>query len=227
MKSYSIIAIIAAIAACGLATNYMIGAPRPMPDISKIIDAKPAASTDGPVKEGLEKATFAEGCFWCTEAVFQQLKGVEKVVSGYTGGMTKNPSYEDICTGLTGHAEALEVTYDPKVISYAELLAVFWQSHDPTTLNRQGHDSGTQYRSAIFYHDAEQKKLAEGDMKKLNDAKAFAYPVVTQIEPAGTFYPAEKYHQNYFNDNSEQGYCQAVIRPKVDKVRAVFKDRLK
>lgn len=175
----------------------------------------------------LEKATFASGCFWCTEAVFQQLRGVESVRSGYTGGQVENPTYEQVCGGDSGHAEAIELTFDPKAISYKDLLEVFWKTHDPTTLNRQGADQGTQYRSAIFYHNDEQRRLAEHYRDELDQAKAFAQPIVTEIVAASTFYPAEKYHQNYFRDNARQPYCAAVIRPKVDKVKEVFRDRIK
>jgi peptide-methionine (S)-S-oxide reductase len=176
---------------------------------------------------GLAKATFGAGCFWCTEAVFDQLKGVHSVVSGYIGGSVKNPTYRQVCSGTTGHAEAVQITYDPAVISYEELLEVFWKTHDPTTLNSQGPDHGTQYRSAIFYHSDEQKQLAEHYLKKLDESGAFSAPIVTQIVPASEFYRAEGYHQNYFAENSGQPYCRAVIRPKVDKVRKVFQDKLK
>jgi peptide-methionine (S)-S-oxide reductase len=172
-------------------------------------------------------ATFAGGCFWCTEAVFLQLKGVKSVVSGYIGGKLKNPTYEQVCSGATGHAEAIQITFDPKVVSFVDLLEVFWSTHDPTTLNRQGNDVGTQYRSAIFFHDEDQKKLAETYKAKLEEAKAFSQPIVTTFEPATTFYPAEKYHQDYFNQNPNQGYCAVMIRPKVDKVRKVFKEKVK
>jgi peptide-methionine (S)-S-oxide reductase len=172
-------------------------------------------------------ATFGSGCFWCTEAVFQQLKGVREVVSGYTGGATRNPTYQDVCTGTTGHAEVTRITFDPRVISYPELLEVFWRSHDPTTLNRQGNDVGTQYRSAVFYHTDRQRQLAEGYKQKIDAAHVFAAPLVTEIVPAAEFYPAEAYHQNYFADNGRQPYCQVVIRPKVEKLRAVFRDKLR
>ncbi|HET6882304.1 MAG TPA: peptide-methionine (S)-S-oxide reductase MsrA [Pirellulales bacterium] len=175
----------------------------------------------------LEKATFGSGCFWCSEAVFQQLKGVRSVVSGYSGGLAKNPTYHQVCTGETGHAEVIQITYDPKVITYPELLEVFWQTHDPTTLNRQGHDVGTQYRSVIFYHSPKQKELAEHYKQKLDDEHAFHKPIVTEITEFSEFYPAEDYHQNYYNLNKEQGYCAAVIRPKVSKVKKVFHDKLK
>jgi peptide-methionine (S)-S-oxide reductase len=174
-----------------------------------------------------DTATFAAGCFWCVEAVFQELKGVFSVTSGYTGGKIKNPSYREVSAGVTGHAEACEIIYDPKVISYDELLEAFWGSHDPTTLNRQGADQGTQYRSAIFYHNENQKQLAEAYKSKLNSEKAFDKPVVTEINPATTFYKAEDYHQNYFNENGNAPYCTYVIIPKLEKFRKVFKDKLK
>jgi peptide-methionine (S)-S-oxide reductase len=177
--------------------------------------------------KNLEVATFAGGCFWCVEAQYQELKGVEKVESGYTGGTLKNPTYKEICTGRTGHAEAINIYYDPKVISYDELLAAFWVAHDPTQLNRQGNDVGTQYRSAIFYHNDEQKQKAEDYKRKLNEEKAYESPVVTEIAPYGVFYTAEDYHQNYYNDNPEQGYCRYVIQPKKEKFEKVFKDKLK
>jgi len=187
----------------------------------------PAAAPLSPVSGPLETATFGAGCFWCTEAVFQQLKGVQSVVSGYSGGSVESPSYEQVCSGRTGHAEAIQIAFDPKVISYPELLEVFWQSHDPTTLNRQGNDTGTQYRSAIFYRTPEQKRLAEEYKKKLDDSHAFDKPIVTEITAFSNFFPAEGYHQNYFNDNSQQPYCSMVIRPKVEKVKKVFHDKLK
>jgi peptide-methionine (S)-S-oxide reductase len=174
-----------------------------------------------------DTATFAAGCFWCVEAVFQELKGVHSVTSGYTGGKIKNPSYREVCTGMTGHAEACQIVYDPKVISYDELLEAFWGSHNPTTLNRQGADQGTQYRSAIFYHNEKQKELAEAYKSRLNSEMAFDKPVVTEISPAGIFYKAEDYHQNYFNENGNAPYCSFVIVPKLEKFRKVFKDKLK
>ena len=175
----------------------------------------------------LETATFANGCFWCTEAVFQRLKGVESVRSGYIGGRVENPSYRDVCSGSTGHAEALEIVYDPAVITFDALLEVFWQTHDPTTLNRQGNDIGTQYRSGIFYHNEQQKELAEQYKKKLDEAGVFNNPIVTEVTAASTFYAAEDYHQNYFNQNKQQAYCRAVITPKVEKLKKVFADKLK
>lgn len=175
----------------------------------------------------LEEATFGSGCFWCTEAMFQQLKGVSKVVSGYSGGTTKNPTYEEVCSGTTGHAEVIRVTYDPKVISYPKLLEVFWKTHDPTTLNRQGADKGTQYRSVVFYHNESQEKLAREYMKKLDASGAFDAPIVTQIAAMKEFYPAEDYHQNYFRDNPSNQYCTFVVKKKVQKFKEVFKDQLK
>lgn len=174
-----------------------------------------------------EKATFGMGCFWCTEAIFQRLKGVISVKSGYEGGTLTNPTYEEVCTGATGHAEVLEITYNPLVISYDDLLEVFWKSHDPTTLNRQGADSGTQYRSVVFYHNAEQKTLAEKYKDELNKTNAYGKKVVTAIEAAKPFYVAENYHQNYFNKNGSEPYCRLVILPKIEKLEKVFKAKLK
>lgn len=180
-----------------------------------------------PIPPNMKVATFGNGCFWCTEAIFQQLKGVSKVESGYSGGHVKNPSYREVCNGTTGHAEVIQITYDPAVISFEELLEVFWKTHDPTTLNRQGADVGTQYRSAVFYHDEEQKKLAEEYKAKLDKAGIWPDPIVTEITAFANFYKAEDYHQNYFNLNGNQPYCRAVIVPKVEKFREVFKDKLK
>lgn len=185
-----------------------------------------AGSADAQSKK-LQKATFGMGCFWCSEALFQRLEGVSSVRSGYEGGTVANPSYEDVCTGETGHAEVIEVTYDPLKIKYDELLEVFWKSHDPTTLNRQGADVGTQYRSVVFYHNDEQKQIAENYKKELNDTKAFNKPVVTQIAKASTFYVAENYHQDYFNKNGSQPYCRMVILPKMEKLEKIFKAKLK
>ncbi|RJE74497.1 peptide-methionine (S)-S-oxide reductase [Reichenbachiella sp. MSK19-1] len=175
----------------------------------------------------MDVATFGNGCFWCTEAIFQDLKGVSKVESGYSGGQTLDPTYKEVCTGTTGHAEVLQITYDPAVISFDELLEVFWKTHDPTTLNRQGNDVGTQYRSVVFYHSDEQKALAEKYKKELNASGAFNDPIVTEITAFDKFYVAEDYHQNYFNLNGSQPYCNFVIKPKVEKFRKVFKDKLK
>lgn len=166
--------------------------------------------------ENLETATFGAGCFWCVEAVFERLEGVESVTAGYAGGTVPNPTYEQVCTGSTGHAEVAQIRYDPAKITYDQLLDLFWKSHDPTTLDRQGADVGTQYRSAIFYHDAEQKKAAE--QSKARAAKHFEAPVVTEIMPLKTFYPAENYHQDYYRNNPQAPYCLFVIRPKLKKL---------
>jgi len=174
-----------------------------------------------------EVATLAGGCFWCLEAAFQDLKGVESVQSGYAGGRVANPSYEDVCTGTTGHAEVVQITFDPQVVSFEDLLHVFFTIHDPTTLNRQGADVGTQYRSAIFYHSPEQKATAERVIAELQAQKLWDEPVVTEIKPLTAFYPAEEYHRDYFRRNPTQGYCRAVIAPKVAKVRKLYFDRLK
>lgn len=174
-----------------------------------------------------DTATFGTGCFWCTEAVFQQLEGVEKVTSGYSGGHVANPSYEEVCSKTTGHAECLNIVYDTSKITYDELLEVFWQVHDPTSLNRQGADAGPQYRSVIFYHNDDQKAKAEKYKNELDKSGAWDKPIVTTLEPMTVFYPAEAYHQNYYNNNTSQGYCQFVIRPKVEKFEKVFKDKLK
>jgi peptide-methionine (S)-S-oxide reductase len=176
---------------------------------------------------GTRKATFGGGCFWCTEAVFLQLKGVVSVVSGYCGGGIERPTYEQICSGRTGHAEVVRIVYDPAVISYPELLAVFWKTHDPTTPNRQGNDVGTQYRSVVFYETDEERRQAEQAKHDLEAAGIFGEPIVTEIVPAADFYPAEDYHQDYFNRNPRQPYCQAVIPPKLAKLRQAFADRLK
>lgn len=176
---------------------------------------------------GMDTAIFGAGCFWCVEAVFQQLKGVEKVESGYSGGKVANPTYREVCSGLTGHAEVTRIIFDPKVISFADLLAAFWESHDPTTLNRQGADEGTQYRSVIFYRNQKQQEEAEFYKKKLNESGAFEGPIVTEISPYKAFYKAEDYHQNYYNQNGEQPYCQIVIRPKVEKFKKAFANKLK
>jgi peptide-methionine (S)-S-oxide reductase len=174
-----------------------------------------------------DTATFAAGCFWCVEAQFQQLEGVDTVISGFTGGHVAQPSYKEVCTGSTGHAEACNIIYDPGKISYDELLAAFFTAHDPTQLNRQGNDIGTQYRSAIFYHNEEQKEKAEYYIRKLNEEKAYDQPLVTQVAAYGAFYPAGDYHQNYYNENGSQPYCQMVVRPKLERFKKVFKDKLK
>jgi peptide-methionine (S)-S-oxide reductase len=179
------------------------------------------------MKDHLAIATFGNGCFWCTEAIFQQLKGVETVLPGYTGGTVKNPSYKEVCTGTTGHAEAIQITYDPSVISYRELLDVFFYTHDPTTLNRQGADVGTQYRSAIFYHNKEQQKDAQTIIAQLTAEGVYADPIVTEISAIDVFYQAEDYHRNYYNNNKNQGYCRAVINPKLDKFMKKYGSKTK
>ncbi|MCC6370731.1 MAG: peptide-methionine (S)-S-oxide reductase MsrA [Bacteroidia bacterium] len=174
-----------------------------------------------------DTATFGAGCFWCVEAVFQRLNGVMSIKSGYSGGTVKNPSYKEVCNGTTGHAEVCQIVFDKSKISFEELLEVFWKTHDPTTLNSQGNDFGTQYRSAIFYHNLEQKQLAEKYKKELNEAHVYNNPIVTEISPFTNYYPAEDYHQDYFNQNGSQGYCKFVIQPKVEKFEKVFKNKLK
>jgi len=185
------------------------------------------ASDSIPAGSKTEKATFGGGCFWCTEAVYQELNGVFKVVSGYSGGKSPSPTYKEVSAGTSGHAEVIQIDFDPQQVSYSELLEVFWKTHDPTTLNRQGADSGTQYRSVVFYHSAEQQRLAEEIKKELDQSGAFGQPIVTEISPLEKFIAAEGYHQNYFELNSAQPYCQAVIVPKLAKFRQVFASKLK
>ncbi|MEO8151007.1 MAG: peptide-methionine (S)-S-oxide reductase MsrA [Bacteroidia bacterium] len=175
----------------------------------------------------LDTITLGGGCYWCVEAVYQQLRGVEKVVSGFSGGTVKNPSYREVCNGTTGHAEAANIIYDKTQVSFKDILEVFFTVHDPTTLNRQGGDVGTQYRSAIFYHNDEQKAIAEDIIKRLNESGAYSSPIVTEVTGFKEFYAAENYHQNYYNQNGSEPYCQMVIRPKVEKFKKVFHDKLK
>ena len=175
----------------------------------------------------LETATLGGGCFWCVEAVYQELKGVQGVVSGYAGGAVENPSYEQVCTGATGHAEVVQINYDAEIISFEDLLYVFWRTHDPTTPNRQGADVGTQYRSVILYHDDEQKAIAERSKRETDALALWPNPIVTEIAPLGTFYPAEGYHQDYFRNNPFQPYCMMVIDPKLRKFRKAFEEKLK
>lgn len=175
--------------------------------------------------ERREKALLGGGCFWCIEAVYSRVEGVESAISGYSGGARKNPSYEQVCTGATGHAEVVEITYDPAVIFYGEILEIFWAIHDPTTLNAQGADKGTQYRSVIYYYDDRQKNAAEDSIRSEQENRTD--PIVTELSPASEFYPAEGYHQNYFNDHPTQGYCYAVIAPKVEKFMKKFGDKVK
>ncbi len=175
----------------------------------------------------MAEATFGSGCFWCTEAFFENLKGVQSVVAGYSGGFVKNPGYREVCSGRTGHAEVTRIVFDPAIISYAELLEVFWATHDPTTLNRQGNDSGTQYRSAIFYHNEEQKRIAEASKEAATDSGTWQDPIVTEISPLVNWYAAEDYHQDYYANNPEQPYCAFLIRPKMDKFKKTFAEKLK
>lgn len=191
----------------------------------EVMNQEPVPLKDVP--QGKEVATFAGGCFWCTEAIFRELKGVDKVVSGYSGGQVTNPSYEQVCTGTTGHAEAIQITFDPKVISYDDLLHIFLTTHDPTTLNQQGNDYGTQYRSAVFYHDDEQKRAAQEVIKEVEAAHIWNNAIVTEVTPYTNFYSAEAYHQEYFERNPEQGYCRVIIAPKVTKFRQKYRDKLK
>lgn len=194
---------------------------KPIPQLTSNMTTEQTTAT------GYDTATFGAGCFWCVEAVYQQLDGVISVTSGYSGGEVKNPTYKEVCNGTTGHAEVCQIVFDPKVITFPELLQAFWASHDPTTLNRQGNDIGTQYRSVIFYNSAVQKELADKYKKELDASHAYANPIVTEISPLTEFYKAEDYHQNYFNENGDQPYCQFVVKPKVEKFQKVFKDKLK
>ncbi len=220
-------------AALGLVVLAMGGliscAQQPSPEADKQTTKKKEINMSTASFSGkTDTATLANGCFWCTEAIFEQLDGVISAVSGYTGGHTTNPTYKEVCTGETGHAEALQIVYDPAKISFDELLEVFWETHDPTTLNRQGNDIGTQYRSGVFYHNQEQKEKAEKYKAELDKSGAFDKPIVTEITPFTSFFPAEDYHQQYFDNNENANpYCKIVIRPKVDKFRKVFKDKLK
>ncbi len=230
---------IACLPACGASVaRQESGPPSDTPDSGQESQKKPGtdqketgsqetSGDDMASSEGLEKATFGGGCFWCVEAVFLELKGVKSIRSGYMGGILENPTYEHICTGMTGHAEVIQIEFDPEVISYEKLLEVFFLTHDPTTLNRQGNDRGTQYRSAVFWHTEEQKETAEAIKKKLEEEKVFKSPIVTEITKAAKFWVAEDYHQNYYARNPGQPYCEAVIPEKIRKVRKVFADYLR
>jgi peptide-methionine (S)-S-oxide reductase len=176
---------------------------------------------------GKQLATLAGGCFWCIEAVYSMHKGVHSAISGYMGGSKDKPTYEEVCKGSTGHAEVVQVTFDPQVVTYAELLEVFWKVHDPTTLNRQGGDVGTQYRSAIYYHDDDQKRIAQASKDAAEEAKLYSGKIVTEITKASTFFPAEAYHQDYYKNNPSQGYCKTVVGPKVKKFQELFREKLK
>lgn len=175
----------------------------------------------------MQKITLGAGCFWCVEAIYKELRGVEKIEPGYSGGKIANPTYREVCSGLTGHAEVIQLEYDESVIDFKEILEVFFKTHDPTTLNRQGADVGTQYRSAIFYHNENQKEIAEKVIKELDDSNAFDNPIVTEVTEFTTFYPAEEYHKNYYKNNPEEGYCRMVVRPKLVKFKKVFGEKLK
>ena len=181
----------------------------------------------GPGKGARARATLAGGCFWCTEAIFQELRGVESVEPGYSGGHVENPTYEEVCTGTTGHAESVQLTFDPSVISYADLLRIFFTVHDPTTRDRQGHDVGPQYRSVIFFHDTDQEKAARDVMREVSEARIWKHPLVTELVPFHAFYPAEEHHRDYFRRNPGTGYCSLIIAPKVAKFRARYADRLR
>ena len=185
-----------------------------------------ASKVENTDSKELAKATFGGGCFWCVEAVFENMKGVKEVISGYEGGTVKNPTYQQVCTKLTGHAEVCQIIYDPEVVDFKDLLAVFWKTHDPTTLNRQGNDYGPQYRSVIFYHDDEQRKIAEEYKEKLDKSGAFRSKIVTEITKTEVFYPAEDYHQDYFRKNPADRYCNAVARPKIEKFKKIFPDKV-
>ncbi len=173
------------------------------------------------------QATFANGCFWCTEALFARVEGVKSIIPGYSGGKIENPSYEQVCTGTTGHAEAAQIEFDPDIVSFEKLLDIFWHTHDPTTLNRQGNDIGTQYRSAIFYHDEEQKQIAEKSKKDLEESHVFSDPIVTEIVPLIKYYPAENYHAKYYEQNQNAPYCKFVIEPKIEKMLNQYRNELK
>lgn len=195
--------------------------------VSLHVNAQSIQTKKSKMSNNLETAILANGCFWCTEAIFQLLEGVESVVSGYTGGEVKHPSYNQITTGTTGHAEAIQIKFDPAKISYQEILDVFFSTHDPTTLNKQGYDRGTQYRSAIFYNSEVQKETAENFIKALTEAQVYDDPIVTEVSPLDVFYIAENYHQNYYKNNKTQGYCVAVINPKLDKFIKKYSSKLK
>jgi peptide-methionine (S)-S-oxide reductase len=223
-------------AGCNASKPVSTAEAAPMTEIPSDENVQPIAAESGVASETTEAkhvggeyeiATFGAGCFWCVEAVFEELEGVISVDSGYMGGRVVKPTYEQVCSGRTGHAEVCRITFDPAKISFDELLEVFWQTHDPTTLNQQGHDVGTQYRSAVFYHSPKQKELAEQWKKVLDESGAFRSPIVTEITAASVYYQAEDYHQDYFAMNPYDRYCNAVAKPKIDKVRKVFKDKLK
>ncbi len=212
-----------------VALGCLSNSPEPETDVTRYIPAveNEEKDSDMPASGDFEKATFGGGCFWCTEAIYQEVEGVQSVVSGYAGGSKETAVYSKVGTGETGHAEVVQITFDPEKVSYADLLEIFWKTHDPTTLNQQGADIGTQYRSVVFYHDEKQKQIATEYKKQLDDSKVFDKPIVTEISQYPGFYPAEKYHQDYFALNPNQGYCQMVISPKIEKFRKNFSDKLK
>jgi len=207
-----------------LAGSLLFAGCQPQANPTKALNASMINTTE---TANTDTATFGTGCFWCTEAIFQELKGVQKVTSGYSGGHVKNPTYEQVCAKTTGHAEVVQIVYDPATITFAELLEVFWKVHDPTTPNQQGADIGPQYRSAVFYHDATQKALAEKYKAELDASGAFNKKIVTEISPIKNFYAAEDYHQKFYDNNPSNGYCNYVIKPKLDKFEKVFKDKLR
>jgi len=226
------LALILAMASCGVAADDQPRHANQSPSPEKIMTESNASSNaqaqpNPGTPKNLAEATFGSGCFWCTEAFFESLSGVSAVISGYSGGHIKNPSYREVCDGRTGHAEVTRIQFDPEVISYAELLEVFWATHDPTTLNRQGNDVGTQYRSVIFYHDEEQKRIAELSKQAAQESGTWINPIVTEISPLINWFPAEDYHQNYFANNPDQPYCAYLIRPKMDKFKKAFAEKLK
>jgi peptide-methionine (S)-S-oxide reductase len=227
MKSYGLVlmALTVSLTACSQKQNAAVTDSTPLPK-----PQPPAVTTikkDNSMDKKLDTITLGAGCFWCVEAVFQQLKGVEKVVSGYSGGHVDNPTYEEVCSKESGHAEVCQLIYNPAEVTVDEILEVYWQTHDPTTMNQQGADKGPQYRSVIFYHNQEQKDKAEQYKKELDKSGAFSAPIVTEITAFSKFYAAEAYHQNYYKSNPSQGYCYYVIKPKVEKFQKVFKDKMK
>jgi methionine-S-sulfoxide reductase len=217
------IGVVAGVAAVGLYYRSLLSPP----EAASAARAARLQKPTEPPPSGHQVATFGSGCFWCGEAVFQQLHGVHTAVPGYSGGGVSNPTYEQVCSGTTGHAEVVQITYDPNVISFTDLLEVFWRTHDPTTRDRQGNDVGPQYRSVVFYHNEEQRELAEQYKRQLDASGTFGAPIVTEIAPFRAFYPAEAYHQDYFARNGGRGYCAVVIRPKLEKFEKAFQDKLK
>ena len=223
--SIRIASIAVACAAAAIAAAYLLRSQPTMSDAT--IPKFDSANSIPPSASSLETATFGGGCFWCVEAVFQRLEGVKSVVSGYSGGKAENPTYNQVCSGRTGHAEVIQIEFEPSKIAFADLLQVFWQAHDPTQLNRQGFDTGNQYRSVVYYHSPEQKETTELYIRQLDAAGTFASPIVTEVSPFDRFYPAEAYHQDYYNSNRGDGYCSSVIGPKVKKFEKAFADRMK